>query len=332
MKRFLKWFLVILIVVVAFLFGYFEYRSFRMPSHSYRHPLEPLDNFQMHVRDHLKQHVEKLAGQTGERNLEHYDHLETTAAYIRQQLEQQDYQVREQDYTVDGKTCRNLYAMLDGSDKSKGVIVVGAHYDTVSGSPGADDNASGVAAVLELARIMKNDGLTRSVMFAFFPNEEPPHFQTDQMGSLVLARALRQQGVPMTAMISVESIGYYSDQPHSQKYPPGIASFYPSVGNFIGFVSDLHSRDLLQQGVRSFRASTHFPSEGAALPGWLEGASWSDHWAFQQVGVPAIMVTDTAPFRNPHYHQPSDTPDTLDYDKTARVVVGLKHVIAALAQ
>jgi Zn-dependent M28 family amino/carboxypeptidase len=222
--------------------------------------------------------------------------------------------------------------VLDGSDKSKGVIVVGAHYDTVPGSPGADDNGSGVAAVLELARTMKNEGLTKSVVFAFFPNEEPPYFQTENMGSLRFARGLQRDYLPVLTMISVESIGYYSDQPHSQKYPPGIASFYPTVGNFIGFVSDLHSRELLRQAVKTFRATTHFPSEGAALPGWMEGASWSDHWAFRQVGVPAIMVTDTAPFRNPHYHQPSDMPDTLDYDKTARVTVGLKHVIEGLAQ
>jgi Peptidase family M28 len=332
MKRFFKWLLIFVVAVVACYFAYSEYRSFRMPSHSYHHQLDPLDNFQSRVRDHLKQHVQTLAVQIGERNLQHYDHLEAAAAYIRQQLEAQDYKVNEDDYTIDGKTCRNLYVVLDGSDKSKGVIVVGAHYDTVPGSPGADDNASGVAAVLELARIIKDESPTRSIIFAFFPNEEPPYFQTNNMGSLVLARTLQQQGVTMAAMISVESIGYYSDQPHSQKYPPGIASFYPTVGNFIGFVSDLRSRELLRQAVKTFRASTHFPSEGAALPGWMEGASWSDHWAFRQVGVPAIMVTDTAPFRNPHYHQPSDMPDTLDYDKTARVVVGLKHVIEGLAQ
>jgi len=332
MKRLLKCFLIFVVAIVAIYFGYSEYRSFRMPSHSYHHPLDSLDNFQAHVRDHLREHVQMLAGQIGERNLEHYDHLEAAAAYIRQQLEQQDYKVSEDDYTVQGKTCRSLYVVLDGSDKSKGVIVVGAHYDTVPGSPGADDNASGVAAVLELARVMKNEGLTRSVMFAFFPNEEMPYFQSENMGSLRFARALQQQGLPMTAMISVESIGYYSDQPHSQKYPPGIASFYPTVGNFIGFVGDLRSRDLLRQAVRTFRASTHFPSEGAALPGWMEGASWSDHRAFRQAGVPAIMVTDTAPFRNPHYHKASDKPDVLDYDKMARVTVGLKHVIEGQAQ
>ena len=273
-----------------------------------------------------------LAGQIGVRNLAHYGGLEAAATYIRQNLEQQDYRVREQDFTVQGKTCRNLYTVLEGSDKTKPVIVIGAHYDTVSGSPGADDNASGVAAVLELARIMKEESTTRSIVFAFFPNEEAPYFRTENMGSAQLARSLKMQNLAMVGMISVETIGYYSDQPGSQKYPSGLASFYPHQGNFIGFVSDLHSRGLLHQAVAVFRGSTHFPSEAAALPGWVQGVGWSDQWAFWQIGVPAIMVTDTAPFRYPYYHTANDTSDKLDYDKMARVVVGLKHVLTQLAQ
>ena len=332
MKRFLKWLLILIVILVCFYYGHSYYRSFRTPGQSFTGTLELLDNFQAHVRDHLKAHVTVLAGQIGERNLDHYDHLEAAAAYIRQNLEQQDYQVRELDYTVQGKTCRDLYAVLDGTDASKGSIVIGAHYDTVAGSPGADDNASGVAAVLELARILKNESMTQSVIFAFFPNEEPPYFQTENMGSVQLARALKTQHTSVTGMISLETIGYYSDQPGSQKYPSGIALFYPNTGNFIEFVSDLKSRTLMHQAIAAFRSTTHFPSQGAALPTWAKGVGWSDQWSFWQVGVPAIMVTDTAPFRYPYYHTANDTPDKLDYDKMARVVVGLKHVVQQLAQ
>ena len=333
MKRLLKWFLIVIIVCVALYYSFSEYRSFRMPGRSYTGSQEPLDNFQSRVRDHLREHVNVLAGQIGERNMSHYDRLEQSALYIRRVLELMGgYKVEEFDYDIQGKTCRNLYVKLDGTEESKGIVVIGAHYDSVAGSPGANDNASGVAAVLELARIMKNDSPAQPIMFAFFPNEEPPFFQTKNMGSLVLAREFARKKLPITGMISVETIGYYSDQPGSQKYPSGIASFYPNTGNFIGFVSNLHSRRLLQKALAEFRASTHFPSEGATLPSWVEGVGFSDHWSFWEEGHRAIMVTDTAPFRYPYYHTANDTPDKVDYDKMARVVVGLKHVVMKLAE
>ena len=332
MKRFSKWLFILIVVLICLYYGHSYYRSFRTPGKSFTGALQPLDNFQAHVGDHLKDHVTMLATQIGERNLAHYDRLEQAAAYIRQQLEQQDYKVEEQDFTVQGKNCRNLFAVLDGSDKSKGALVIGAHYDSVAGSPGANDNGSGVAAVLELARIMKNEATTRPIIFAFSPNEEPPYFQTDSMGSLQLARWFKLQHFPVASMISIETIGYYSDQPGSQKYPSGISSFYPNTGNFIAFVGNLKSRALVNSAIYAFRDTTHFPSEGASLPGWMKGVGWSDQWAFWQTGVPAIMVTDTAPFRYPYYHTANDTPDKLDYDKMARVVVGLKHVLQALAQ
>jgi len=333
MRRFLKWLLFFIVIIVVLYYGYSEYRSFRMPGRSYTATMEPLDNFQSRLRDHLHEHVNVLAGNIGERNLTHYDKLEQAALYIRRYLEvTQGYKVEEFDYTVQGKTCRNLYAILEGTDKSKGTVILGAHYDSVTLSPGANDNGSGVAAVLELARIMKNEAPAKPIMFAFFPNEEPPYFQTDNMGSLRLARELKNQNLQISAMLSIETIGYYSDQPNSQKYPRGLASFYPRTGNFIGFVSDLHSRELLKNALGEFRASTHFPSEGASMPSWIEGIGFSDHWSFWHIGAPAIMVTDTAPFRYPYYHTANDTPDKLDYDKVARVVVGLKHVAMKLAE
>jgi hypothetical protein len=331
MRHFLKRLLILIVVCGVLYYGISAYRSFHMPGHSYSGSEEPLDNFQSRVRDHLREHVDILAGQIGERNLAHYEKLEAAAAYIRKKLEEQDYKVSEDDYTIQGKTCRNLYVTLDAT-QGKGFVVVGAHYDSVAGSPGANDNGSGVATLLELARIMKSQATAKSIIFAFFPNEEPPYFQTDNMGSVQFARGLKRDYLDISAMISVETIGYYSDRSGSQKYPSGISSFYPNTGNFIGFVSDLHSRPLLRTALAEFRSSTHFPSEGATLPAWVEGVGYSDHWSFWQIGVPAIMVTDTAPFRYPYYHTANDTPDKLDYDKMARVVVGLKHVVTKLAE
>jgi hypothetical protein len=272
-----------------------------------------------------------LAGQIGERNMQHYDALNRSADYIRQTLEQHEYKVSEDTYEVGGKKLRILYTQLEGGKNASEPFVVGAHYDSVEGSPGANDNASGGAAVLELARMMKSESPGRPLVFAFFPNEEPPHFQTKDMGSLVFAKGFHRDYLRFNGMISVETIGYYSDQPGSQRYPPVVGSLYPNTGNFIAFVGNTTSRDMVKKAITEFRLKTHFPSEGGSLPGGIEGIGWSDHWSFWQVGVPAIMVTDTALFRYPYYHRPEDTPDKVDYDRMARVVLGLKRVVLKLA-
>jgi Zn-dependent M28 family amino/carboxypeptidase len=241
------------------------------------------------------------------------------------------YAVVEQTYTVGGQPLSNLEAQLIGSDNTAGQAVIGAHYDNVEGTVGADDNASGVAAALELARLLRTSKLRRTVRFVFFVNEEPPYFQTEQMGSLVYARNLRRDGVRVEAMISLETIGFYSDAPGSQKYPPGLNLFYPSRGDFVAFVGNPESRDLLRRAVRTFRESAQFPSEGIAAPASWPGIGWSDHWSFWQEGYPAIMITDTAPFRYPYYHTALDTVDKIDFEKMARVVDGMRNVVASLA-
>ena len=212
------------------------------------------------------------------------------------------------------------------------VTFVVAHYDSVPDCPGADDNASGVAVLLALARAVDDRAAPRTIRFVAFVNEEPPHFWNESMGSLHYAKACKDRGDDIVAMLSLESLGYYRDEPGSQKYPPIVSWFYPSRGDFVGFVGDLSSRWLVHESIRTFRGAASFPSEGAALPSFVAGVGWSDHWSFWQVGYPGVMVTDTAPFRNPHYHTAGDTPDTLDYDRLARVTAGLVTVVAKLAQ
>jgi Zn-dependent M28 family amino/carboxypeptidase len=213
-------------------------------------------------------------------------------------------------------------------------VVVGAHYDSHGNIPAADDNASGVAAVLALARAYARErpGPERTLRFVFFVNEEPPFFQTDAMGSRVYARRCRARGETIVAMLSLETVGYYCDRSGSQNYPFPLSAFYPSRGDFIGFVGDLSSRRLVKRVVDSFRRHAMFPSQGAALPSGLRGVGWSDQWSFWQEGYPAVMCTDTAPFRNPNYHTPRDTPDTLDFDRMARVVEGLTGVVRELTR
>jgi Zn-dependent M28 family amino/carboxypeptidase len=256
------------------------------------------------LADRLRAHVETLA--RSERNQD----LETPARYIEEVLTESSSHY----FHSAGRDVRNL-------ETGMGDIVVGAHYDTVPGSPGADDNASGVAVLIELSKMI--DG----IRFVAFANEEAPYFLSPEMGSFVYARD-RAQGV--RAMFSLEMLGYYRDEPGSQRYPAPLGLFYPDRGNFIAFVADLGSFSLVRKSSRLFRQNSDFPSEWLAAPSIVPGLSWSDHWSFRQHGYPAVMVTDTAFYRYPHYHLPSDTPEKLDYERMARVTMGLAAMLKDL--
>jgi hypothetical protein len=304
----------------------------RMPGRSFSGPPPPLTPEEQELRQRLATHVRVLAGDIGERNLWRADALEAAAHYIGDRFRDYGYQVHRQSFEVEGRTMKNLEAVLAGTSLGAEIVVVGAHYDTVPGSPGADDNASGVAAVLEIARRLASVNLARTVRFVAFVNEESPFFQSDLMGSRIYARQARSRAERIVAMISVESVGFYSDEPGSQRYPFPFGLLYPRTANFIGFVSEPSSRTLLRRAIASFRAHATIPSEGAAPPGWIPGVGWSDHWSFWKEGYEAIMVTDTALYRNPHYHMPGDTPGTLDDERMTRVVSGLARVVAELAR
>jgi hypothetical protein len=307
------------------------WRVTQMPLKSYKGALPPLSASQLESAHRLSDHVRYLSTTIGERNTLRDGSLKAAADYIRRNLTQSGYIVTEQTYTVEGTSVSNLEAELTGSETSLGTVVVGAHYDTVSGTGGADDNTSGVAAALELARLLKGSKFRKTIRFAFFVNEEPPFFQTEQMGSLVYAKRLRQERVPISAMISLETLGFYSDRPGSQKYPAVLGLFYPSRGDFVGFVGNIESRDLVRRAIRSFRESTRFPSEGVAAPATWPGIGWSDQWSFWQEGYPAIMITDTAIFRYSYYHTSGDTSGKINIEKMARVTEGTSFVIEALA-
>lgn len=319
-------------VIVALLAGFvWIWRMTQMPLHSYRGSLPALTAEQLDLESRLSAHVKHLSGTIGERDASQAGKLHATTDYIQTTLQQMGYTVTEQPYSADGKEVQNLEARLDGNVGTNEVVVVGAHYDTVAGTVGANDNASGVAATLELARMLRQCKLQSAIRFVFFANEEPPYFQTNQMGSLVYARGLRRDHLALSAMISLETIGFYSDAAGSQKYPALLSLFYPSRGNFVGFVGNTESRDLVRRAVREFRASTSFPSEGISAPADWPGIGWSDQWAFWQEGYPAIMVTDTAPFRYPYYHTTTDTSEKINYDQMTRVVVGVRNVVVSLA-
>jgi len=301
-----------------------------VPGASYRGALEPLTPDENQVAGNLRKHVAAVASR--EHNLFRYAELEAAAQYIEKTLAGLGYAVATQRYTVQAKEVRNIEVEIKGGDRASEIVVVGAHYDSVAGAPGANDNGSGVAAVLELARQLKDAKPARTLRCVLFVNEEPPFDRTDAMGSRVYARRSRERGENMVAMFSLETIGWYSEQPGSQHYPFPLNLFYPATGNFIAFVSNLSSRALLHEALASFRRHAGFPSEGVAAPAFIPGVDWSDHWSFWQEGWPALMVTDTAPYRYPHYHSGEDTPDKVDYERLARVVTGLHGMLRDLAQ
>jgi hypothetical protein len=276
------------------------------------------------VADRLARHVGHLADEIGERNCWHPAALRAAASYIRDEWAEQGYAVREQVYEVGGLHCANLEAVAS-DDGSRPAIVIGAHYDSVQGSPGANDNASGVAALLELSRSLAASDLP--LRFVAFVNEEPPFFATPLQGSEVYARQARRDGVNIDLMISLETLGYYSTHEQSQAYPPLLARFYPPRGDFVAMVSNLRGLAKLKRFVRAFRASTAFPAEYLASPGFVPGVSWSDHRAFWRHGYAALMVTDTAFYRYPYYHTALDRADCVCCAELAEVTLGLAGAI-----
>jgi hypothetical protein len=333
-------------VAVAALFALLWWFGVRMPGKNIS-KAAPLSADEVTLREELRADVQKLAGDIGERNMWHYTQLNAAADFIEDSFSRAGLHPRRDSYEIRGQACHNIEAEIRGELQGAAsaeatvakaavssppqIILIGAHYDSVFGSPGANDNGSGVAAMLALARRFAGKTTQHTARFVAFVNEEPPYFLGGDMGSLVYASRCKARGDEISAMISLETIGYFSDAQRSQTYPsPGLGLLYPRVGNFIGFVSNVHSRTLLRRVVALFRKHAKIPSEGAALPSFIPGVSWSDQWSFWRCGYPGIMVTDTAPFRYPHYHSASDTPDKLDYDRFTLVVSGMEKVIEDL--
>lgn len=299
-----------------------------VPGRSWTSALPPLSGDERMLQERLHPHVAAIAA--SERNVWTPDRLEAAAQHIEASLRESGYTVRSEAVTSGEARVRNVLVDLQGSARVGEIVIVGAHYDSVRGAPGANDNGSGVAAVLELARALRDWKPERTWRFAFFVNEEPPFFASGGMGSQVHARAARARSERIVAMYSIETIGWYSDQAGSQHYPFPFSLFYPDRGNFLAFVANLRSRALLHKTIAAFRTHAQFPSEGVAAPSFIPGIDWSDHGSFWEQGYPALMVTDTAPYRYPHYHTARDTPDKVDYGRLARVVRSLENTFRAL--
>jgi Zn-dependent M28 family amino/carboxypeptidase len=279
----------------------------------------------------LEAHVRKLSVELGPRDESHIENLDRVAAYIKNEFSQTTALVSEQPYRVQGKSYRNVIAQFGPESAER--IIVGAHYDSAGPLPGADDNASGVAGLIELARLLGQKPPPLRVELVAFTLEEPPYFGTTGMGSSVHAESLRNQNVRVRAMFSLEMIGYFSDAPNSQEFPAGVLSaFYPSTGNFIGVVGRLGDWSLVRRTKAAMRNASPLPVYSINSPAFVPGVDFSDQLNYWHAGYDAAMITDSAFYRNHNYHTAQDTPEKLDYKRMAMVVEGVYAAVVELAQ
>lgn len=304
-----------------------------MPGRSFRGVVPPLSDKESQLREELKHELTVLAEDIGERNISQcYEQMVSAAKFIEGSLRSAGYDVCRQEIIAGEKPVWNVIAERPGSQQPDEVLVVGAHYDTVPGSPGANDNGSAVVANLALARAFTHIEPARTVRFVFFVNEESPYYMTQEMGSLRYAEQCRASGENVVGMLALETIGCYLQEARSQRFPVAALSYlYPTVGNFVAVVGNVRSRRLVHQVIRGLRR-VPFPSQGMAAPHLLKDIFRSDHAAFWHCGYPALMVTDTANFRYPYYHTAEDTVDKINFTALARVVTGLRESVLEVCQ
>lgn len=280
----------------------------------------------------LETHVRAVASKP--HNLAYPAELERAAVYIETTLREMGHTPLPQRYRVGTALVRNVEVIIEPpipSSDGPATLVIGAHYDAPDDSPGANDNGTGVACLLELARSLNQLSTNRRLRLVFFVNEEQPYGKTPAMGSYRHAKALKNSGERVEGMLALETLGYFSDTPGSQRFPFPFGLLYSNTGNFVAFVGMPRGRTLVHTLVKAFRSTGQFPAIGGVAPGFIEGIDLSDHWAYDHFEFPACMVTDTAPFRNPYYHQPFDLPHTVDYTNLARVTAALHAMIVSLA-
>jgi len=276
----------------------------------------------------LERHVRELAVNLHPRSYDQHANMERAADYVLAAFIATGGETDVQKLEVDGVLYRNVIVRF--GPKAGPLLVIGAHYDSAGDTPGADDDASGVAGLLELARLLGAHPPAKPVELVAFALEEPPYFRTAAMGSYHHARSLVDDQRDVRLMISLEMIGYFRDAPGSQSFPvAALAPLYPDQGNFIAVVGRFGDFGEMRRVKALFRGATDLPVESINAPAWVAGVDFSDHLNYWHFGMPAVMVTDTAFFRNANYHAAGDTPETLDYARMAKVVSAVYAVTQA---
>jgi hypothetical protein len=281
----------------------------------------------------LYDHVHALSVVIGIRSIEEYGKIQEAELYIRTFLEKEQIAFALQGYDHEGERYNNVVVTLEGTSHREESVIIGAHYDTAHGTPGADDNASAVAVLLELCQTLKGYRPQRTLKMIFFVLEEPPAFMTPAMGSHVYAMQARDRGENIFGMISLEMLGYFNENEGSQAFPvPGMQWLFSDRGNFIGVVGNVHSRELTLAVAEALKAGSVIPVEHLVALPFVPGIGLSDHGPFWKMGFRAVMVTDTAFYRNPNYHSSKDTIETLRFDKMSQLVRGMVHVVDYLTK
>jgi Zn-dependent M28 family amino/carboxypeptidase len=322
----IKWVLIVLLFVLFFLI----YPIIRVKFFSSNQTGKPGNSNKAGLKL-LHQHVYQLSEVIGSRSVFEYEKINASKDYIETFLEDLGLEYILQSFQYRERTFSNIIVTLEGQKEPGEIFIIGAHYDTVFGTPGADDNASAVAVLLELCRLLKDYQPSKTLKLIFFVLEEPPTFKTKYMGSYVYAKTAKKNKEKINGMISLEMLGYYRDKKGAQLYPlPLMGLFYPKAPNFIGVVGDLKSRKLIKKVANSIKKGCAIPVEKLSTVKFVPGVSFSDHGSFWKMGYPAVMITDTAFYRNPNYHSINDTIDTLDFDQMAELLTGIKQAALEL--
>jgi hypothetical protein len=327
MKVFIA-FVLVLVGAVALTLFYFS----SMPGESSPLSSVPLTEEEADIAERLQDECTMLAHQIGQRSTIKHSAVATARDYIRQRLIRSALRPTDVAFSSRGDQGVNVEAHSEGTLAKDEVLVIGAHYDTASYTPGADDNASGVAMLLQIARLVDAKQHDRTIAFVFFDRGSTRFASTQDTGSHAWATKAKQENRKIVGMISLDSVGLYFDEPATQQGPFPLNLFYPDQGNFLMFVGDFGSRQFVQACVQNFRSQTGFPCEGLTLPDFMPWLAHSDHYAFRKQDWPALLVTDTGPLRNTEYAQMTDTPDRLNYSRMARVTVRLVKLVEVLAR
>jgi hypothetical protein len=261
-----------------------------------------------------------------------YSQLRVCEAWVKQRWESQGYSVQVHSFSVENRDYANLEIELAGRTAPSRVIVVSAQYDTLPGSPGANNNGSGLAVLFQLSELLRHHSPDKTLRVVAFVNEEDPFFGTEKMGSYQYARQAHQRGEDIEFMLSLDALGIYKDEPGTQTLPFPFSLFYPDRGNFLAFIGNLPSRRYITITTRGFRKGSAFPIRAGVVPEWVEGAGWSDHLSFWKFGYPAIQVTDTGAFRSASHTTSDDTMEKLNFDALSRIVVGMYGAIIELTE
>jgi len=275
------------------------------------------------MENELRAIVSFFADSLGPRNPVHYASLTAAKNWIINRWESIGYEVNEQTFLVEGKECSNLEIVLPGSQRSSEIVILSAQYDTWPDSPGANNNASGMAVLLKLSEMLKNYQPDRTLRLVAFTTQEPPYDNTESMGSLRYAQRSKELGEDIRVILSMDAIGIYRHEPGTQKLPFPFSLFYPDRGDFLGFIANLKTRPYVVEATRGFRKGSSFPIRGGGVPSWVKGAAWSDHGSFWKFGYAGMQITDTGAYRSLSHTTSEDTIDKIDFVALARITIGM---------